>query len=107
MSDPDVPLRPPAILARHGARAHVTANTIDAFGLALDAWRLDAGAPVVATAPTVRRGLRRRPVTSLDPSELPPDVVAVADVVAAVPPATVLLVTPGDAGTARAVVEAV
>jgi glycerophosphoryl diester phosphodiesterase len=104
------------ILARHGARAHLDANTIDAFrlalrigadGLALDAWRLDAGPAVVAASATVRRGWRRRAVTSLDPADLPPDVVALADVVAVFPPGTVLLVVPDGVDTARAVIEAV
>jgi glycerophosphoryl diester phosphodiesterase len=115
MSAPDAPVRPPAILARHGARAHVDANTVDAFrlalrlgadGLALDAWRLDAGPLVVATGPTVRRGWRRRAVTSLDPADLPPDVVVLGDVVAVLPPAAVLLIVPDGVETARAVIEA-
>ncbi len=116
MSDPDDLHRVPAIFGRHGARAHVDANTIDAFrlalrigadGLALDAWRLEAGPAVVATGPTVRRGMRRRAVTSLDPAELPPDVVALADLVAVLPPGTVLLVGSDSADTARSVIDAV
>jgi glycerophosphoryl diester phosphodiesterase len=116
MSDPDAFRPPPAILARHGARTHVAANTVDAFrlalrlgadGLALDAWCLDAGPAVVATAATVRRGLRRRAVKALDPADLPPDVVTVAEVVAASPPGTVLLMTVDGLETARRVIEAV
>jgi glycerophosphoryl diester phosphodiesterase len=116
MSAPDAPVRPPVILARHGARAHLDANTIDAFrlalrlgaeGLALDAWRLDAGPVVVATGPTVRRGWRRREVTSLDPAALPPDVVVLGDVVSVLLPAAVLLVAPDGVDTARGVIEAV
>jgi glycerophosphoryl diester phosphodiesterase len=116
MSDPDDLPRPPEILARHGARAHVEANTLDAFrlagrlgatGLALDAWRLDAGQTVVAPGPTVRRGWRRRPVTSLDPADLPPDVVLVSVLLADLPPGMTLLVVPDGVDTARAVVEEV
>ena len=116
MSDPDGRPRSPAILARHGARAHVDANTIDAFrlalrigadGLALDAWRLDAGPAVVATGATVRQGWRRRAVTSLDPAALPPDVVVLTDLVTVLPPGTLLLVVPDGIETARAVIDAV
>jgi glycerophosphoryl diester phosphodiesterase len=113
MSAPAAPGRP-TILARHGARAHVEANTVEAFrlalrlgadGVALDAWRLDAGPVVVATSPTVRHGWRRRPVTSLDPVALPPDVVALADVVATLAPPIVLLVVVDGVDSARAVID--
>jgi glycerophosphoryl diester phosphodiesterase len=116
MNDPDGRQRLPSILARHGARAHVDANTIDAFrlalrigadGLALDAWRLDAGPAVVATGSTVRRGWRRRAITSLDPADLPPDVVPVVDLVALLPAGATLLVVPDGTDTARSVIDAV
>ncbi|MDQ1426451.1 MAG: glycerophosphoryl diester phosphodiesterase, partial [Acidimicrobiaceae bacterium] len=116
MSDPAAPHRLPAILARHGAGGHVEANTIDAFhlalrigadGLALDAWRLETGQTVVATGPTVRQGWRRRAVSSLDPADLPPGVVALADLIAVLPPAALLLVVSDSADTARAVIDAV
>jgi glycerophosphoryl diester phosphodiesterase len=114
MSDRDVSHHP-VILARHGARAHVDPNTMEAFrlagrlgadGLALDAWRLDAGPVVVATSPTVRRGLRRRAINTLEPGDLPPDVVLLADVLAIVPPPATILVTANDTGTAAAIIDA-
>lgn len=114
MSDPHDLAQPPVILARHGARAHVEANTLDAFrlawrlgatGLALDAWRLDSGPAVVAPGPTVRRGWRRRPVTSLDPADLPPDVVLVAELPLTLSAGMTLFVVPDGLETARAVVD--
>lgn len=103
-------VRPPLIFARHGARAHVEANTPEAFvlawrlgatGLALDAWRLASGSAVVAPGPSVRIGWRRRAVDELDGDELPPGVVRFAAVVAEAPRDATLLVAPADRGTAE------
>ncbi len=72
--------RPPIGFAHRGARAHAPENTIEAFRLALrlgatglesDVWLTADGIAVLAHGGTVRRGLRRRPISELPRSGLP------------------------------------
>lgn len=73
-------LDPPILFAHRGARAYAPENTIEAFRLALklgatgiesDVWRTADGEVVLDHDGVVRRGWRRRPISTLRRAELP------------------------------------
>jgi glycerophosphoryl diester phosphodiesterase len=72
--------RPPIGFAHRGARANAPENTIEAFRLAVrlgatglesDVWRTADGAAVLDHDGTVRRGLRKVPISQLPRADLP------------------------------------
>ncbi|MFO7793863.1 MAG: glycerophosphodiester phosphodiesterase [Candidatus Nanohaloarchaea archaeon] len=73
-------LDPPITFAHRGAKAHAPDNTLEAFELALrlgatglesDVWLTADGTAVLDHDGVVRNGLRKRPISTLDRSELP------------------------------------
>lgn len=73
-------LDPPVTFAHRGARAHAPENTLDAFELALrlgasglesDVWLTADGVAVLDHDGVVKKGLRKRPISEIDRSELP------------------------------------
>ena len=82
-------LRNPAVLFAHrGARAHAQENTLDAFELALrlgatglesDVWLTGDGVPVLDHDGIVRRGLRRRPLSTQVREVLPSHIPSLGD----------------------------
>lgn len=86
---PQIPSRrvPPITFAHRGARAHAPENTLEAFSLALrlgasglesDVWLTADGVPVLDHDGVVGR-IRRRPISSIDRSELPDHIPTLAD----------------------------
>src|SRR5205809_7289692 len=84
-------LDPPIAFAHRGASAHAPANTLEAFrlglrlgatGLESDVWLTADGIPVLDHDGVVRHGLRRRPISSHQRSELPDHIPALADLYA-------------------------
>ncbi|MEM9516252.1 MAG: glycerophosphodiester phosphodiesterase [Actinomycetota bacterium] len=76
-------LDPPIGFAHRGAKAHAPENTIEAFQLALrlgatglesDVWLTAEGIPVLVHDGALRRGLRKRPISSIGVDELPPHI---------------------------------
>ncbi len=73
-------LDPPVTFAHRGARAHAPENTIEAFELALrlgasglesDVWLTADGIAVLDHDGVVKKGLRKRPISDFERSELP------------------------------------
>lgn len=71
---------PPIAFAHRGARSHAPENTLEAFSLALrlgatglesDVWVTSDGVGVLDHDGVVRRGLKRRPISSCRRDELP------------------------------------
>ena len=84
--------RPPIAFAHRGGQAHAPANTIDAFRLALrlgatglesDVWLTADGIAVLDHDGVVRAGWRRRPLSGLPRSAVPPAVPSLAELYAA------------------------
>jgi len=85
-------LRNPAVLFAHrGARAHAQENTLDAFQLALrlgasgletDVWLTKDGIPVLDHDGIVRRGVRRRPLSTEVREALPAHIPSLDDLYA-------------------------
>jgi len=85
-------LDPPIAFAHRGARAHARENTLEAFELALRLGATGLESDVWVTADGVavldhdgygeRRGLRRRPISSLRRAELPGHIPALEDLYA-------------------------
>jgi len=76
-------LDPPITFAHRGARAHALENTLEAFELALrlgasglesDVWLTADGVAVLDHDGTVKKGLRKRPISEFRRSELPPHI---------------------------------
>lgn len=89
----DAPRDARILFAHRGASGHARDNTVEAFRLALtlgatgietDAWLTRDGVVVLDHDGVVRRGLRRRPISSLDRADLPDHVPALADLLAIV-----------------------
>lgn len=83
--------RPPIGFAHRGARAHAPDNTLESFELALrlgasglesDVWLTADGVPVLDHDGVVRVGHRRRPVGTVDRSDLPSHVPELAQLYA-------------------------
>jgi len=81
-------LQPPIAFAHRGASAHAPANTLEAFrlglrlgatGLESDVWLTADGVAVLDHDGRVRHGVRHRPIASLNRSELPLHIPALAD----------------------------
>jgi glycerophosphoryl diester phosphodiesterase len=75
--------QPPIAFGHRGARAHAPENTIESFQLALrlgatglesDVWLTADGVAVLDHDGVVRRGARRRPISTVDRSALPASV---------------------------------
>jgi glycerophosphoryl diester phosphodiesterase len=73
-------LDPPITFAHRGARAHAPENTLEAFELALrlgasglesDVWLTADGVAVLDHDGTVKRGVRKRPISEFDRAALP------------------------------------
>ncbi len=81
-------LRPPIGFAHRGARAHAPENTLEAFRLALrlgatglesDVWLTADGVAVLDHDGIVRTGLRRRPISGVPQTSLPPHIPTLED----------------------------
>jgi glycerophosphoryl diester phosphodiesterase len=88
---PPIPslIAPPIAFARRGARADAPENTIEAFtlalrlgatGLASEVWVTADGEPVLDRDGLVRKGVRRRPISELARTDLPPGLPTLAEV---------------------------
>ncbi len=83
---------PPIGFAHRGASAHAPENTLEAFALALrlgasglesDVWLTADGVPVLDHDGVVRRGVRRRPISTVARAELPSHVPTLGELFAA------------------------
>jgi glycerophosphoryl diester phosphodiesterase len=109
-------LDPPIAFAHRGARAHLPDNTILSFELALrlgatglesDVWLTDDGVPVLDHDGVIKQGLRRRPITSVSRSRLPPHIPSLAEMLDACGSAFDLSLDLKDPRSGRAVIETV
>jgi glycerophosphoryl diester phosphodiesterase len=80
--------RPPIGFAHRGARANAPENTLEAFTLAVrlgatgiesDVWVTRDGEAVLDHDGVVRRGLKRRPISSIDRRDLPAHIPTLAE----------------------------
>ena len=80
--------QPPIAFGHRGARAHAPENTIESFRLALrlgatglesDVWLTADGVAVLDHDGVVRRGARRRPISTVERSALPASVPTLAE----------------------------
>jgi glycerophosphoryl diester phosphodiesterase len=109
-------LDPPVTFAHRGARAHAEENTLEAFRLALrlgadgvwsEAWLTADGVVVLHRRGRVRVRARARPMGELRRSQLPSQIVSVADLVEATGGQHHVGFDVPDAATAAAVIDAV
>ena len=106
-------LDPPLGFAHRGARREAPDNTLEAFrraldlgapGLDSDVWLCADGEPVLHHEPVVRSGVRRRPLSEIPRSRLPPSIPSLAEVYAACGTAFELSLDVGDDAAASVVV---
>ena len=107
--------QPPIGFAHRGARAHAPENTMEAFALALrlgatgletDAWVTADGVAVLDHDGRVGRRPRRRPIATVERSELPEEVPAARDLVPLLDGDVQLSVDVKDPAAARPLVDA-
>jgi glycerophosphoryl diester phosphodiesterase len=106
--------RPPIGFAHRGARAHAPENTLEAFRLAVrlgatglesDVWLTQDGEAVLDHDGVVRRGLRRRAISSCRRGELPSHIPTLAELYDEVGTALELSLDVKDAAAYERVVE--
>ncbi|MDP8987788.1 MAG: glycerophosphodiester phosphodiesterase [Actinomycetota bacterium] len=106
-------LDPPLGFAHRGARAEAPENTLEAFrraldlgapGLESDVWLCADGEAVLHHEPVVRSGIRRRPLSELPRSRLPPSIPSLGELYDACGTAFELSLDVGDDAAASVVV---
>lgn len=105
----------PVVFAHRGARAHAPENTLEAFSLAerlgangieTDAWLTADGTVVLDHDGTVRRGLRKVPISVVSRGDLPGSVPSLDELLERVSPGMELSIDVKDPAAAESIVAA-